>query len=442
MDKHQELKEFFNRGFTSLESRQNGGAKSELHSYRKDALRRFNEMRFPTIKDEEWKYTNINPVIAKYFLPSADSASTVVSEGVDRFFINRNDFIHIVFFNGKFSKELSSDWENTKGFTVTSLKSAIKDMPEVVSRYIGKNAQIEDNIFTALSSAFIEDGTFIYVEKNTIVEKPVHIFYVTSSGEEIMNSPRNLFIAGTNSQIKVIESYESLTSGSYFTNVVTEIFLEEGAVVEHIKIQDEALSAFHISRTEVSQKKASNYLSYNVDFGGSIVRNNLHTKFLEPGAENNLRGLYLTSGNQLVDNHTKIDHAMPHCLSHELYKGVLNDSSRAVFNGKVMVRKDAQKTNAFQENKNLLLSEDALVNTKPQLEIFADDVKCTHGATVGQLSKDSLFYLKSRGFSHETAMRVLIYAFASDVVHAIDIKEIRDYLEKKIAEKLATGIEN
>ncbi|NUN10260.1 MAG: Fe-S cluster assembly protein SufD [Ignavibacteriaceae bacterium] len=442
MDKHKELKELFNKGFTSLENRLNGGTKGELHTYRKDALKRFNELRFPTIKDEEWKYTNISPVIAKYFKPSADSAVIADAKGVDRFFINRNDFIHLVFVNGRFSDELSFGWKETEGFTVTNLKTAIKDKPEIVSGYIGKNAVIEDNIFTALSSAFIEDGTFIYVNKNTVVEKPVHIFYVTNSNEEIMNAPRNLFIAGANSQIKVIESYEALSSAAYFTNVVTEIFLEEGAVVEHIKIQDEALGAYHIARTEVSQKKASNYLSYNVDFGGSIVRNNLHTRFDESGAENNLRGLYLTSGSQLVDNHTRIDHAMPHCLSHELYKGVLNDSSRAVFNGKVMVRKDAQKTNAFQENKNLLLSEDALVNTKPQLEIFADDVKCTHGATVGQLSKDSLFYLKSRGFSHDTAMRVLIYAFASDVVHAIDIPEIRDYLEKKIAEKLATGLEN
>ncbi len=437
MDKNRELKDLLNKGFTSLEGRLNGGAKSELHAYRKDALKKFNELRFPTVKDEEWKYTNVNPIISKYFKPSAD-AIAAGTDGIERFFINRNDFIHLVFINGRFSDALSFGWNDTKGFTVTNLHNAAKTNPALVSKYIGKNAGIEDNIFTALSSAFIEDGTFIHVEKNTKVEKPVHIFYVTSANEEVMNSPRNLFIADANSEIKIIESYEALTSGSYFTNVVTEIFLEENARVEHIKIQDEALSAYHIARTEVLQAKGSNYLSYNVDFGGSIVRNNLHTKFNESGAENNLRGLYLTSGDQLVDNHTRIDHAMPNCLSHELYKGVLNDNSRAVFNGKVMVRKDAQKTNAFQENKNLLLSDNALVNTKPQLEIFADDVKCTHGATVGQLNKDSLFYLKSRGFSHETALRVLIYAFASDVVHAIDIVEIRDYLEKKIAEKLST----
>ena len=440
MDKNKDIKELLNRGFTSLESRLNGGAKTELHEYRKKALNKFNELRFPTVKDEEWKYTNIQPVISKYFKPAADATATAGAGDVEKFFINRNDFIHLVFVNGKFSLELSSGWKDTKGFKVTGLKSAIKNHPDIVSKYIGRNAAIEDNIFTALSSAFIEEGTFIYVEKNTAVEKPVHIFYVTNSNEEIMNAPRNLFIAGANSQIKIIESYESLSAGAYFTNVVSEIFLEEGARIEHIKIQDEALSAFHISRTEVSQDKASNYLSYNVDFGGSIVRNNLHTRFNESGAENDLRGLYLTSGEQLIDNHTRIDHAMPHCQSHELYKGVLNDNSRAVFNGKVMVYKDAQKTNAIQENKNLLLSENALVNTKPQLEIFADDVKCTHGATVGQLNKDSLFYLKSRGFSQETALRVLIFAFANDVVHAIDIVEIRDYLEKKIAEKLATEL--
>ncbi|MDP3831225.1 MAG: Fe-S cluster assembly protein SufD, partial [Ignavibacteriaceae bacterium] len=306
----------------------------------------------------------------------------------------------------------------------------------ITEKYLARFALYDTNIFTALSTAFLKEGAFILVEKNSVIEKPIQILYVTATGENVITNPRNLFVVEENAQVKIVEIHKSLEENLNFTNTVTEVIVDNNAVVEHIKLQDENLRSFHVSRLEVDLEKSSNYSSYNVSIGAAISRNDSNARFNDEGGECTLNGLYLTQGEQLVDNHTMIDHAKPHCNSHELYKGVMNDKSRAVFNGKVLVRKDAQKTNAFQENKNILLSEEAIVDTKPQLEIFADDVKCSHGATIGQLSKDALFYLRSRGFGEEFARTTLIYAFASDVVHSISIPEVRDRLEAMLAEKL------
>ena len=429
-----ELKELFLKQFLSFENTLNGEKEFPFHQIRKDAIKKFSALNFPSIKDEEWKYTNINPLLSKAF-KSADSIPEVDPQFIDKYLFDKKDFITLVFVNGYFSKEFSDVESVPKGLILETISEAIKKHPELVLNYFAKSASAEKNIFTALNTAFADHGTFVHVEENAIIEKPIQILYVTKA-DDIFVSPRNLFLVSKNAQVKITETYTGFGDRSYFTNQVTEFIVNDSAVVEHVRIQDEHLQSFHISTLSVDLEKSSNFSSYNINFGGALVRNNVNATFNNSFAECRLNGLYVTEGNQFVDNHTMIDHAKPNCLSNELYKGILNDTSRGVFNGKVFVRQDAQKTNAYQQNKNILLSNDAVVNTKPQLEIFADDVKCSHGATVGQLDKDQLFYLKARGIQEKEAKAILIYAFASDVVHSISMLQVRDHLEALLAEKL------
>ena len=434
MNSSAELKELFIKQFQSFENTLNGEKKLPIHQIRIDAIKKFSALDFPSVKDEEWKYTNINPLLSRNFRP-ADSIPEVDPEFINKYLFDKKEFITLFFINGYFSKEFSDVDALPKGLILETISEAIKKHPELVLHYFSKTASAEKNIFTALNTAFADHGTFVFVEENAVIEKPIQILYVTKA-DDIFVSPRNLFLVSKNAQVKIIETYAGFGDKTYFTNQVTEFIVNDNAVVEHVRIQDEQLNAFHISTLSVDLEKSSNFSSYNINFGGSLVRNNVNTKFNGGFAECRLNGLYVTQGSQFVDNHTSIDHAKPNCLSNELYKGILNDASRGVFNGKVFVRQDAQKTNAYQQNKNILLSPDALVNTKPQLEIFADDVKCSHGATVGQLDKDQLFYLKARGIQEKEAKAILIYAFASDVVHSISMLQVRDHLEALLAKKL------
>lgn len=434
MTLNNELKNWYVTNFKMFEEGLNGESKSKFHLVRKDALSKFRELEFPTTKDEEWKYTNISPLLNYNFRQPV--STKLKPEQIEKYLFNTKDFITLVFINGFYDESLSSVPKEIKGLTVKNLSAALKENSPICEKYLSRFAPYQSSIFTALSTAFVKEGTFVHVEKNAIIEKPIQLLYLTATGENIITNPRNLFVIENNAQVKIVEIHKSLEENVNFTNLVTEVVVEENAIVEHVKLQDENLKSFHISRLEVDLKKSSNYASYNVSIGAWIARSDINARFNDEGGECTLNGLYLAHENQLVDTHTLIDHAKPNCNSHELYKGVMDDKSRAVFNGKVMVRKDAQKTNAFQENKNILLSDEAVVDTKPQLEIFADDVKCSHGATIGQLSKEGLFYLRSRGFSEELARTTLIYAFASDVVHSISISEVRDKLEEMLAEKL------
>lgn len=434
MNSSVELKEQFLKQFQSFENTLNGEKELPFHQIRKDAIKKFSILNFPSVKDEDWKYTNINPLLNKKFKP-ADSIPEIYPEFINKYLFDKKEFITLVFINGYFSKEFSDVEALPKGLILETISEAIKKHPELVLNYFSKSASSEKNIFTALNTAFADHGTFVFVEENAIIEKPIQILYVTKA-DDIFISPRNLFLVSKNAQVKIIETYAGFGDKTYFTNQVTEFIVNDSAVVEHVRIQDEQLNAFHISTLSVDLEKSSNFSSYNINFGGSLVRNNVNATFNGGFAECRLNGLYVTEGTQFVDNHTSIDHAKPNCLSNELYKGILNDTSRGVFNGKVFVRQDAQKTIAYQQNKNILLSPDALVNTKPQLEIFADDVKCSHGATVGQLDKDQLFYLKARGIQEKEAKAILIYAFASDVVHSISMLQVRDHLEALLAKKL------
>ena len=435
MNKTIEIKDWYLSNFGEFEKRLNGGKESFVHTKRKEALSNFSRLEFPTIKDEEWKYTSIVPLLKYNFVPSYEKKE-VSKDFIKSLLFDELEHSLIVFINGRYSAEHSNLLNLPKGVIVGSIAEEMKKNNEVLQKHFGKYANYQNHIFTALSTAYTDDGAFIYIPSEKIVEEPIHIVFIAASEDEkILVQPRNLFVAEKSSQVTIIEHYVSADEGVHFTNAVTEIVAEENAVVDHIKLQEESKKAFHIARMEVDQERNSNFASHLISTGADLSRNEFNARFNDEGGECKLNGLFMIDGTQLFDAHTLMDHAKPHCNSHEHYKGILDEKSRGVFNGKVIVRQDAQKTNAFQENNNILLSDEALVNTKPQLEIFADDVKCSHGATIGQMDEDAKFYLESRGIGEETSKSILLHAFASDVITSIKIESIRNYIEEIITKK-------
>ncbi|MBI1807021.1 MAG: Fe-S cluster assembly protein SufD [Ignavibacteria bacterium] len=346
----------------------------------------------------------------------------------------------LVFINGHFSRDLSDCGSFPHGVKVENLSGALKNDIGLVNQYLTRYARYDDNAFTALNTGFLHDGAFIYVPEGIVIEDPIYLVFVsTESDASFVSHPRNLIVVSRNAQVCIVEHYISVEKNSYFTNTVTEIVAGDHSVVEHTKLQSESLKAFHIGSMYVHQGPASNFTSNSISFGGVLARNNITALLDAEGCECTLNGLTLSTGQQHIDNHTTIDHAKPHCNSHELYKAILDGKSKGVFNGKIYVRKDAQKTDAKQTNKTLLLSDNATMNTKPQLEIFADDVKCTHGATVGYLDAEALFYLRSRGIDSEAARDMLTYAFASDVTDRVKIEGVREYLSGVLHARLEQG---
>ncbi|OGU82769.1 MAG: Fe-S cluster assembly protein SufD [Ignavibacteria bacterium RIFOXYA2_FULL_35_9] len=436
MENTLDIKKLFLSHFADFENSLNGGKAKPVHELRRSAISKFSELQFPTTRDEEWKYTNISPLLKHDFVPVQKSAEDYEFE-VNHFLFDKMEHSLIVFINGMYSSGLSKIKDLPKGVVVKSLSEAIKEDNPIVKRHLGQYADFKNHIFTSLSAAFVQDGAFIYIPDGKVVEDPIHILFLTiSDNQKILVQPRNLFVAGKNSQFTIIEHFASTSDEDiYFTNSVTEIVTEENAFVDHLKVQEESKKAFHIGRMDVHQERNSNFVSHLISFGAAISRNDFNSRFNDDGGESMLNGLFLIEGTQLFDAHTLIDHAKPHCNSHEHYKGILMGSSRGVFNGKVIVRKNAQMTNAFQENNNIILSDDALVNTKPQLEIFANDVKCSHGATIGQLDNDAMFYLKTRGIGVDRAKAILIHAFASDVVRYIKVNAVREYIESILKKK-------
>jgi Fe-S cluster assembly protein SufD len=435
MEKTLDIKDWYVSNFSEFEKRLNGGKEKFIHEKRKEALSNFSKLHFPSTKDEEWKYTSIAPLLKHNFAPSLEKKN-IPKEFIKSNLFDQMEHSLIVFINGSYSAEHSDLLNLPEGVVVGSIGDEIKSKNKILQRHFGKYANDQNHIFTALSTAYTEDGAFVYVPEGKIVEEPIHIIFVTSTKEKkILTQPRNLFVAQKGSQVTIIEHYVSDEESIYFTNGVTEIVAEENSFVDHIKLQEDSKKSFHIARMEVDQERNSNFRSHSISTGGELTRNEFNARFNDEGGECTLNGLFMIDGSQLFDAHTLMDHAKPHCNSHEHYKGILDDKSRGVFNGKVIVRQDAQKTNAFQENNNILLSDEALVNTKPQLEIFADDVKCSHGATIGQMDDDAKFYLKSRGIGEEASKGILLHAFASDVITSIKIESIRNYIEKIITEK-------
>jgi Fe-S cluster assembly protein SufD len=430
-------KDWYISNFKKLEESLNGEAKSEFHKIRTNALELFEETGFPTTKMEDWKYTNVSPIFTHKY-EDASPLVKVSRSDAEKFRIKNLSTAVLVFLNGKYQEGLSSKMHELSflGVKIGSLADWLKREPELVLQNFSRYTKMPSG-FASLNTAFTVDGTFIYIPDNVTIKEPIHILNLHGEeGSKILSQPRNLVITGKNVQAKFIETYNSISSEPNFSNIVTEIVAGENSNIEWYKIQDENLSSYQVTLTQAEQKRGSVFTIYTVTTGGSIVRNDINTVLDDENCEAHLFGLYLTEDSQHVDNHTFIDHAKPHCVSNELFKGVLNNKSHAVFNGKVYVRPDAQKTNAYQSNKNILLSKEATVDTKPQLEIFADDVKCSHGATVGQIDEDSLFYLRTRGISEEMARSMLIKAFASDVFEDIKIEQVHEHINNLISNKL------
>ena len=402
----------------------NAGGLGAVHEA---AFQHFIAAGFPTTRNEEWRHTNITPIATTEFgLPSAFEISRATAEP----FLFADDLPHrVVLVNGRFSAELSSLAALPSGVTIGNLRDAVegaatKSAPEWLA---GPSAAMP---LVDLNTAFVEDGVVIDIAPKTVVADPIHVVCLsTPASGATMVTPRVQIRAGEQAQAFVVESYASFPGAATFTNALTIVDVAAGAMVDHVKLQREASTAFHLAAMFARVDRGATFTSHALTLGGRIARNDISATLAGEGAECTLDGLYVADGDSLVDTHTNIDHAMPHCPSHELYKGILSGRARAVFNGKIIVRQDAQKTNAKQTNKALLLSGDAQVNTKPQLEIFADDVKCTHGAKVGRLDETALFYLKSRGIAAHTARQLLTYAFAADVLETIELAEVREGLE-------------
>lgn len=420
--------------FELLERKLAGNRPPWIRRIQKAAISRFNERGFPTTRDEEWKFTSVAPLLRIPFRPvSGYEVDGPTSSQLKRFTFGELDCIRLVFVNGRFSDELSSVRPMPSGMVVGSIAAAWDSHREWIEPHLASNSGCRDHPFVALNTAFLEDGAFVYLPAGKVVEQPIHLLFVSTSLEEATAShPRNLIVVGDNSQVAIVESYVGLDEGVYFTNAVTQIVAGRNAVIDHYKLQQESREAFHIATLAVHQDRSSNFTSHSISLGGALVRNDVNARLDAEGAECTLNGLYVAAGQQLIDNHTRIDHAKPHCASREFYKGILDGNARGVFNGKIYVHPDAQKTDAKQTNKTLLLSPAATINTKPQLEIFADDVKCTHGATVGQLDEDAIFYLRSRGIGQKDARGLLTYAFANDIVSRIEIPPIRAYVEEAL----------
>lgn len=399
-----------------------------LQKLRSNAFEAFSKNGFPTVKNEEWRFTNVSPFLKEEYSLQASNIS--VHENKIQGAIPGLDAYEVVLKNGLLNEDI-----NIPGVSITPFRTALSNPS--VKQYLGQNITLQQNGFAALNTALFENGIVIEVEKNAAVDKPIHITHVYNAEVPFFIQPRILIIANKGSKIETIETVFVKGQQSLFVNTVAECFVAENARVDQYHLQLAPANTHFVNFTQVTQKPDSLYNNYTYTLPGStLVRNNLHLNLDGSNTESHLYGLYLVGANQLVDNHTLVNHLKPHCMSNELYKGVLMDNGRGVFNGKIFVQQDAQKTNAFQQNNNMLLSDKAVMDTKPQLEIFADDVKCSHGSTMGSFNAEALFYLKARGIGEASARNLLVKAFAFDVTNKIQVPEVRTYIEKLITKKM------
>ncbi len=397
-----------------------------LTELKQEAAKYFQATGFPTSKNEAWKYTNVQPLLKDGFEPVTEKTQLKEAPHFDN--IIRLKANRLVFIDGFFAEEHSEIIEEKDKLLIAPLSQYFENH-ELPLDDFGKIAASENDGFTALNTASFSDGAYINIPKNTALENPVLLYFIsTGEQQERVSMPRNLVVAGESSQCSIIECFQNLSTGKAATNAVTEIRVHENAQVEYCKIMSRAAHYSHIGTTAVRLERNSRFSAWSLTFGGDLVRHNLNVRLNDENCETHLYGLYVVSGNDHVDNHVTVDHAKPHCQSNQLYKGLLNGASSGAFSGKIIVREDAQKTNAFQSNKNILLSKDATINSKPMLEIFADDVKCSHGSTSGQMDDEAVFYLRSRGISEQHAKNILHQAFAWDVIDKISNAELKDYL--------------
>ncbi|MDE2365333.1 MAG: Fe-S cluster assembly protein SufD [Betaproteobacteria bacterium] len=405
-----------------------------FNQLRASAVDRAGTLQVPTTRDEEWRFTDISPLARVSFQP-VRTVSSLQKEDIERFYLKEASTT-LVFVDGTYVPELSTRSGDIggAGLAVTNLSAALTTHAKAIEPHLGRHAGFQDNLFAALNTAFLHDGALIVVPRNTAIEGPVHVLFIATRAESTSH-PRCLLIAGAGSAVTMVEDYVTLQEGAYITNAVTEIAVGDNAQVNHTRLQRDSGQAFHVANCAVSLARASRYRSVSVAFGARISRYDLNVRLDAEGAECSVDGLALINGRQLADTHTCIDHAAPDGTSRQLHKCIIDGSAHGVFNGKIMVRPGAQRTDSSQSSRNLLLSGRAHIDTKPQLEIFADDVKCAHGATVGQLDNEELFYLKSRGLSEVAARNLLTYAFGAEIIDRIPIASLKHQLERMVLEQ-------
>ena len=404
---------------------------------RQSAIAQFERLGFPTTRIEQWRFTSVAPIAERTFTLASDGVAKAGGHAVPL----SAPVGHGVCVNGHFAPGLSQLNALPKGVRIVGLEAALTANPALLEPYLAKLAPAQTNAFTSLNTAFLRDGIVVFIDRGVVLEQPIELTFASvadrpasSVHRSSVSHPRLLVVAGEGSQATVLERY--MGTGFAFTNAVSEIWLGPNAVIDHYKLQEEPEDSFHIASMFLHSARSGNFSSHSLTFGGGLVRNEVMAVLGGEGIDCTLNGLYVGRGKQLIDNHTTIDHAMPHCGSHEVYKGILGEQSRAVFNGKIIVRPDAQKTDAKQTNKALLLSDEAIIDTKPELEIFANDVKCTHGAAIGQLDEAAMFYLRSRGLGVAESRAMLVHAFAGDILSRVKIEPVREYLEDKLTARL------
>lgn len=403
---------------------------------RKESMERLKQDGFPTIRNEEWKYTNLQPLLKKEFELKA-SNSTITKEEINEYILKDTDTYLMVFLNGVFEPNLSSI--SCEKAHISTFKNANQEHQKIIEKYWGSCLPNQGDAFVSANNGLAQEGAFVYIPKSVVLDKPLQIVYASKNENPLFLQTRSLVVIEENGQAQITERHQNFSDCEVFTNAVTEIVVKQNAIADFYKIQNDNFKCSIIDNTWVNQANNCNCTVDTFSFGGKMVRNNLTFSMLGEHSESNMRGITLIGKDQLVDHHTLVDHLVPNCLSNELYKGIYDHNAKGVFNGKVMVHPDAQKTNAFQSNNNLLLTDNASIDTKPQLEIYADDVACSHGCTIGQLDDEALFYLRARGIPKKEAQAMLMYAFANDVLNNVKIEELKKKLNLIIAEKI--GVE-
>lgn len=421
------------KNFAALEKQIAGEVLPWLDERRKAGISRFELVGFPDANDEEWRHTQLKPIVQTQFALAGADSKGVAAESHSEFSFGRDAVSEIVFVNGRFNAELSKLGKLPRGVKVSSLAEALESDAARIEPHLARVAEIESNPFVALNTGFLQDGAYVFLPKNTSVEGTIHLLFI-STAEEIatVSHPRTLILMEDNVEATIVESYVG-TSGVYLTNAVTEIVCGADCRIDHCKMQYESKQAYHVAAMQVILGRSTTFVSHAASIGSRITRNTLNCLMNGEHAYATLNGLVLISGDQHVDNHTLLDHAEPNCPSHELYKHVLDGKATAVFRGKILVRQKAQKTDSKQNSKSLLLSDDAYMNSQPALEIYADDVKCTHGSTTGPVDEDMVFYLRTRGVGLAEARHLLTYAFAADVTRRIKVAPFRARLESYMA---------
>ena len=423
--------ESYLESFSEFEKRVAGHDQPWLNTVRQEAFARFCQVGLPTTHDEDWRFTNTAPIRQTAFRLASGgrvSRDQIASLGLPA------SACRLVFVDGRFVGDLG---KLPRGVRVSNLAKEIAENPAQIEAHLARYVNIHRDAFSALNTAFLEDGAYVHVARGAIVEEPIHFLFISTGGDTpSMSHPRNLFVANEESQVTLVEEYVSLQGGVSLCNTITELVAKEGANVSHYMIEREHTDAFNVSTLRIEQERSANVASHSVLLGGGLVRNNVHPVLAGDGAECLINGLFVGNGSQHLDNYMLVEHASPHCGSRQFYNGILDDHAHGVFHGRIIVHKDAQKTDAKQTNRNLLLSDDAQIDTKPQLEIYADDVKCTHGATIGQIEENALFYLQSRGIDELSARRLLLLAFASECLDRMRAGVARDHAERLIRKHL------